>query len=103
MYCTYVRKNKIFECNIGISLVLLKIFVNTKELSLFSLVHVTRTFCICSLIYHSDVKNQSVHALLMNNAKLFKRGRSVVIEVVPNSHFSFNESTMSVPGEVERN
>ena len=49
------------------------------------------------LIYHSYVH------ILVEIMPIFRRGRPLVIEVVPNSRSSFNESTISVRGDMERN
>ena len=61
----------------------------------------THVLDIWVLIYHFDVKNQSAHVLVRNNAKILGTVRSLVFKVVPNS--SSSKSTMSVCGDVEGN
>ena len=63
------------------------------------------THGITALIHHSDVKIQTVHCvhvLWRNDAKIFRRGSSLVIAVVVIPHTSSTEFTMSVRGDGER-
>ena len=58
--------------------------------------HFTHGMYITALIFHSDVKNRTDHALWRNDAKVFRRSSACAIAVVVTSRSSSFKYTMSV-------